>query len=135
MRNVPKEIPVYCLNEQGHLVEIGSSGNGEEEYIMPQFSTLEAPPEDIRPNEIAQFSFDKQTWDILPKNLYDRLNLEEKKDFDRNVKIQELESFLDRTDYIGNKIIEGESTVEDYASLIQERKDARERIRKLTNGK
>ena len=46
-------------------------------------------------------------------------------------RIDELKMKLFETDYITSKIVEGESTVEDYADLIQQRKEWRAEIRSL----
>lgn len=47
------------------------------------------------------------------------------------IRIDELKMKLFDTDYISSKIVEGESTVEDYADLIQQRKEWRAEIRSL----
>lgn len=46
-------------------------------------------------------------------------------------RIFDLTRHLEATDYIGNKIIEGDATIEDYADLIAQRKEWRREIRQL----
>jgi len=132
-RDTPKNVPVYCLSEEGMLEEIGSSGDSDS-YELPKRATTKPPPKDIEEGKIALFNFDKKKWEIVPKDPYERLSPKEKLEVDKQREIADLESFLKRSDYIGNKIIEGESTIEDYADLIQERKEARRRLRELNNG-
>ena len=45
--------------------------------------------------------------------------------------IRDLKQFLNETDYITNKIVEGDATIEDYADTIEKRKKARRRIDEL----
>lgn len=49
----------------------------------------------------------------------------------KEIQIEELKIRLAETDYIANKIIEGDATVEDYQELINQRKEWRREIRKL----
>lgn len=46
-------------------------------------------------------------------------------------KINELTRYLEETDYIDNKIIEGDATREDYAEIIEKRKQTRKELSKL----
>ena len=49
----------------------------------------------------------------------------------KNIQIAQLLEQLASTDYISNKIIEGDATIEQYADLIEQRKQWRAEIRRL----
>ena len=49
----------------------------------------------------------------------------------KDVQIAQLLEQLASTDYISNKIIEGDATIEQYADLIEQRKQWRAEIRRL----
>lgn len=51
----------------------------------------------------------------------------------KNIKIVELKQKLADTDYVIIKIAEGSATVEEYATVINQRKQWREEINKLEN--
>ena len=51
----------------------------------------------------------------------------------KNIKIEELKQKLADTDYVIIKIAEGSATVEEYATVINQRKQWREEINKLEN--
>lgn len=48
---------------------------------------------------------------------------------------QNLLRYLEDTDYVVIKIAEGEATAEDYADILQKRKQARARISEIDGGK
>ncbi len=50
---------------------------------------------------------------------------------DRNAELMYYQTFLAHTDYIDNKIIEGVATKEDYADLIRQREEARQKLDEL----
>lgn len=47
------------------------------------------------------------------------------------VQIRNLKKFLADTDYVDNKIVEGDATIDDYREVIEQRKAARREIDKL----
>jgi hypothetical protein len=49
----------------------------------------------------------------------------------RNAELMYYQTFLAHTDYIDNKIIEGAATKEDYADLIKQREEARQKLDEL----
>ena len=49
----------------------------------------------------------------------------------KDIQIAQLLEQLASTDYISNKIIEGDATIEQYADLIEQRKQWRAEIRRL----
>ena len=49
----------------------------------------------------------------------------------KNIQIAQFLEQLASTDYISNKIIEGDATIEQYADLIEQRKHWRAEIRRL----
>ena len=49
----------------------------------------------------------------------------------KEIQIEELKKMLADTDYISNKIIEGDATIEQYQDLINKRKLWRQQIRQL----
>lgn len=58
-------------------------------------------------------------------------NLRMSEPLPKEVQIEELKKMLADTDYISNKIIEGDATIEDYQDLIDKRKQWRQQIRQL----
>ena len=52
----------------------------------------------------------------------------------KDIQIAQLLEQLASTDYIPNKIIEGDATIEQYADLIEQRKQWRVEIRRLQKG-
>ena len=52
-------------------------------------------------------------------------------DIPKDIQIAQLLEQLASTDYISNKIIEGDATIEQYADLIEQRKQWRAEIRRL----
>lgn len=49
----------------------------------------------------------------------------------KDIQIEQLLEQLASTDYISNKIIEGDATIEQYSDLIEKRKQWRAEIRRL----
>lgn len=49
----------------------------------------------------------------------------------KRLRIRDLKQFLRDTDYIDNKIVEGDATIEDYHDVIEKRRAARKEIDKL----
>ena len=49
----------------------------------------------------------------------------------KNIQIAQFLEQLASTDYISNKIIEGDATIEQYADLIEQRKQWRAEVRRL----
>lgn len=49
----------------------------------------------------------------------------------KELQIEELKRLLTETDYICNKIVEGDATVEHYSDLIEKRKQWRREIKRL----
>lgn len=62
---------------------------------------------------------------------HDRINLGEDPRISKQRQIRNYKQYLSSTDYIDNKIIEGEATIEDYKEIINKRKEARAKIREL----
>ena len=128
-RNVPKSVPVYCLDEQGIILEVGSSGDSDD-YQMPDNMTIIAPP-DVDDDSLAQFDFNSDSWNIIFKDPNLRLTAEERAESEKQKEISTLQKFLQRTDYTIIKISEGVSTTEDYSSIMTERQTSRMRLNEL----
>lgn len=62
----------------------------------------------------------------IPEKTQDEKDLEEAKQEE-----QELQSFLNSTDYVAAKLAEGVATKEEYADVLQQRAEARDRINAL----
>lgn len=62
----------------------------------------------------------------IPEKTQDEKDLEEAKQEE-----QELQSFLNSTDYVAAKLAEGVATKEEYAEVLQQRAEARDRINVL----
>ena len=62
----------------------------------------------------------------IPEKTQDEKDLEEAKQEE-----QELQSFLNSTDYVAAKLAEGVATKEEYAEVLQQRAEARDRINAL----
>lgn len=62
----------------------------------------------------------------IPEKTQDEKDLEEAKQEE-----QELQSFLNSTDYVAAKLAEGVATKEEYADVLQQRAEARDRINVL----
>ena len=62
----------------------------------------------------------------IPEKTQDEKDLEEAKREE-----QELQSFLNSTDYVAAKLAEGVATKEEYADVLQQRAEARDRINAL----
>lgn len=60
-----------------------------------------------------------------------RIDRVRKYDVKKEVQIEHFKELLAATDYITNKIVEGESTVDDYKELIEQRKFWRAKVREL----
>lgn len=67
-------------------------------------------------------------WSVeaIPEKTQDEKDLEAAKQEE-----QELQSFLNSTDYVAAKLAEGVSTKEEYADVLQQRAEARDRINAL----
>lgn len=67
-------------------------------------------------------------WSVeeIPEKTQDEKDLEEAKQEE-----QELQSFLNSTDYVAAKLAEGVATKEEYADILQQRAEARDRINAL----
>lgn len=67
-------------------------------------------------------------WSVeeIPEKTQDEKDLEEAKKEE-----QELQSFLNSTDYVAAKLAEGVATKEEYAEVLQQRAEARDRINAL----
>lgn len=61
----------------------------------------------------------------------DQIKLGESSDAIIKKKIRDLKKFLNDTDYVTCKIVEGDATVEDYRETIEKRREARREIDKL----
>lgn len=60
-----------------------------------------------------------------------RVEKRRKQDLPKDILIAQLLEQLASTDYISNKIIEGDATIEQYADLIEQRKQWRAEVRRL----
>ena len=69
----------------------------------------------------AEVSFDEQG----------RIEKKRQQGLNKDIQIAQLLEQLTSTDYISNKIIEGDATIEQYADLIEQRKQWRAEIRRL----
>ena len=60
-----------------------------------------------------------------------RIEKRRKEGLSKEIQIAQLLEQLASTDYISNKIIEGDATIEQYADLIEQRKQWRAEVRRL----
>ena len=74
----------------------------------------------INGNEV-EMNFDEQG----------RIEKRRQQDLPKDILIAQLLEQLASTDYISNKIIEGDATIEQYADLIEQRKQWRAEVRRL----
>lgn len=79
--------------------------------------------------KVVRGSKDEGLWwgvEKIPEKTQDEKDLEEAKQEE-----QELQSFLNSTDYVAAKLAEGVATKEEYADVLQQRAEARDRINAL----
>lgn len=79
--------------------------------------------------KVVRGSKDEGLWwgvEKIPEKTQDEKDLEEAKQEE-----QELQSFLNSTDYVAAKLAEGVATKEEYADVLQQRAEARDRINVL----
>lgn len=89
-------------------------------------SLVNEDPEHFR---VIRGSEDEGLWwgvEEIPEKTQDEKDLEAAKQEE-----QELQSFLNSTDYVAAKLAEGVATKEEYADVLQQRSEARERINAL----